>query len=130
MFTAGATWYPDEKKLWSASVLNRYEIHTESDDVPVTPGDTWTLEFGLARTLKPGMDLGLVGYWQQQVTDDSAAGFSANPTVHDHVAALGPELTAVWPKLGAQFSLRYLREFEAKDRPEGNTVTLTVTKRF
>jgi hypothetical protein len=26
--------------------------------------------------------------------------------------------------------LRYLREFGAKDRPEGNLVTLTLTKRF
>lgn len=130
MFTAGATWYPDEKKLWSVTALNRYEIHTEDDDIPVTPGDTWTLEGGIARTLKPGMDLGLVGYWQQQVTDDSAPGYSADPNTHDHVAALGPEITAVWGKVGAQFTLRYLREFEVKDRPEGNTVTLTVTKRF
>jgi len=130
MFTAGATWYADEAKTWSISVLNRYEIHTESDDIPVTPGDTATVEFGIAKMLKPGMDVGLVGYWQGQVTDDSAAGFSADPTQHDRVTALGPEITAVWPKLGALFSLRYLREFDAKDRPEGNTITLTVTKRF
>jgi len=130
MFTVGATWYADEAKTWSISVLNRYEIHTESDDIPVTPGDTATVEFGIAKMLKPGMDVGLVGYWQGQVTDDSAAGFSADPTQHDRVTALGPEITAVWPKLGALFSLRYLREFDAKDRPEGNTITLTVTKRF
>jgi hypothetical protein len=130
MFTAGATWYPDEQKLWSASALSRYEIHTESDNLNVTPGDTFTLEFGVARTLKPGMDLGLVGYWQQQVNDDSAPGFSADPTKHDRVWALGPEITAVCPKLAGQFSLRYLREFSAQQRPEGNTVTLTFTRRF
>lgn len=130
MLTAGATWYPDEEKTWSASVLSRYELHTESQDIDVTPGDTFTLEFGLAKTVKPGLDLGLVGYWQQQVNDDSAPGFSADPTVHDRVLALGPEVAGLCPKLGVLFSLRYLREFSARDRPEGNTITLTLTRRF
>lgn len=125
MMTAGATWYADEAKTWSASLLNRYEIHTEKDDANFTPGHTWTAEFGLAKTVKCGVDVGVVGYWQQQVTDGSN-----DITDDERVMAVGPEISGACPKLGAIFSLRYLREFNAKERPEGNTLTLTITKRF
>jgi hypothetical protein len=125
MLTAGATWYPDEKKQWSASILNRYEIHTENDDLNVTPGDTYTMEFGVARTVRPGLDLGLVGYWQQQVTDGKG-----DATPDERVVGLGPEIAGRCPITGMQISLRYLYEFSAEQRPEGNTVSLTFTKRF
>ena len=125
MFTAGATWYPDEEKTWSASVLNRYEIHTESNDAPMTPGDTLTVEMGLAKTVRPGLDVGLVGYWQEQITDGKGDG-----SPDERVFGLGPEIAGRCPAIGMHVSLRYLREFDARQRPEGNTVTLTLTHRF
>lgn len=127
MFTAGATWYVDEEKTWALSVLNRYEIHTENEDFDITPGNSYTLEWGASKSLTKTLDVGVVGYWQQQTTRDSGAGASR---IEDRVVAVGPEVSAVIPKLGVIASLRYLREFAAKDRPEGNTVTLTLTKRF
>jgi hypothetical protein len=125
MLTAGATWYPDEEKLWSASILNRYEIPTENGDAHFTPGDMYTLEFGIARSVHEGVDLGLVGYWQQQVTDGNG-----DPTPDERVVGLGPEIAGRCPITGMQVSLRYLHEFSADQRPEGNTVTLTLTRRF
>jgi hypothetical protein len=125
MLTAGATWYPDTDKTWSFSALSRYEIHTKSDDVPATPGETFTLEFGLAKQVRPGWDLGLVGYWQEQVGNGQNDG-----TPDERVYALGPELAGRCPFTGMAISLRYLREFEARQRPEGHTVTLTLTHRF
>jgi hypothetical protein len=127
MFTAGATWYPDEEKTWAVSVLNRYEIHHEHKDFDITPGNTYTLEWGLSKSLKPTIDVGVVGYYQQQTTKDSGTGSS---DIKDRVVGVGPEIAAVCPKLGLITSVRYLREFAAKDRPEGNTVTVTFTKRW
>lgn len=127
MFTAGATWYVDQEKTWAISALNRYEIHMEHEDFDITAGDSYTLEFGLSKTIRPTIDVGLVGYYQQQVNRDSGTGASK---LKDHVLAVGPEIAAICPKLGVITSLRYLREFDAKDRPEGHTVTLTLTKRF
>lgn len=124
MLTAGATWYVDEGKTWSISALNRYEIHHEHEDLPVTAGNTWTLEWGVAKSVTKTVDVGLVGYYQAQVTKDDPQNFKA------HVAAIGPEINAFVPKLGMFASLRYLQEFSAKDRPEGQLVTLTLTKIF
>jgi hypothetical protein len=132
MFTAGATWYPDAEKQYALSILNRYEIHTESRDVKITPGNTYTVDFGLSRTLCKNIDAGVSGYYQQQITDDSGPGLPANYNrgLHDRVVGVGPEISTFCPKLGMFISARYAYEFAAEDRPEGQAVVVTVTKRF
>jgi hypothetical protein len=127
MFTGGGTWHLDPERTWALSALNRYEIHHKHRDFNITPGDNYTLEWGVSKSIRPTIDAGVVGYYQQQVTRDRGPGASSEK---DRVAAIGPEIAAVIPKVGLISSLRYLREFAAKDRPEGNTVTLTLTKRF
>jgi hypothetical protein len=126
MFTAGATWYIDEAKTWSVSALNRYEINTESRDVNITPGQAYTLEWGIGKALNPGLELGVVGYYQQQLTGDDLNGSTAN----DRVAAVGPEISLAFPKPMLFVSFRYLYEFMAEDRLQGQTFSLTLTKRF
>jgi hypothetical protein len=126
MLTLGATWYADQGKTWAISALNRYEIHLENSDNDFTAGDTDTLEIGVSKTLGKFYDVGVAGYYQKQTTDYSPA--SAGPI--DHVLGFGPEISTFCPKLGLFSSLRYLYEFDAKDRPEGHTVSLTLTKRW
>ncbi len=130
MFTAGVTWYFDQQKTWALSLLNRYEIHHENDDVKVTPGHTYTLEWGLSKSLSKTVDVGLVGYYQQQVTDDYGIGASYDRSRHDHVVAFGPEVLMFCPKTGIFASLRYNYEVDARDRPQGHTFTITLTKRL
>jgi hypothetical protein len=129
MLTLGGTYYMDQEKTWAVSALNRYEFHHRNKDVQTTAGDTYSLEFGLSKSLRKTIDVGLVGYYQQQVTVDSGPG-AVLPKVRDHVIALGPEISAVCTKLGVIGSLRYLKEFDANNRSEGQMVTLTLTKRF
>lgn len=130
MLTFGITWYPDKDKVFAASFLNRYEIHTRNHDLNITPGDTYTLEWGLSRNYGT-IDVGLIGYYQQQVDSDHGRGISAvSGKARDRVFAVGPEVNVFFPKLTLFASLRYNREFSARDRPEGNTLTLTLTKRW
>lgn len=126
MLTAGATWYPDQEKTWSLSALNRYEFHMENKDLDFTAGDTYTVEFGVGKSLNKFVDVGLAGYYQKQTTGYSPDGAGSM----DHVVGLGPEISTFCPKLALFTSLRYLRELDAKDRPEGHTVSLTLTKRW
>ncbi len=126
MQTAGATWYIDEEKTWAVSALNRYEFNTEQRDTHVTPGQAYTLEWGVSKTLAKVVDLGAVGYYQQQVTTDSGAPASSR----NRVAAVGPEVSVAFPKQMFFVSLRYNYEFMAESRAQGNAVTLTLTKRF
>jgi hypothetical protein len=126
MQTAGATWYIDEAKTWAVSALNRYEFNTEQRDTHVTPGDAYTLEWSVSKTVAKVVDLGAVGYYQQQVTANSGSPASSR----NRVAAVGPEVSVVFPDLMLFVSLRYNYEFMAESRAQGNAVTLTLTKRF
>ena len=125
MQTAGATWYIDEEKTWAVSALNRFEFNTEQRDTEVTYGDAYTLEWGVSKTMAKFIDLGAVGYYQQQVTGNSDAAPPLN-----RVAAVGPEISVAFPKQMFFVSLRYNYEFMADSRAQGNDVTLTLTKRF
>jgi len=127
MFTAGATWYLDEGRTWSVSALNRYEINTEHRDTHITPGHAYTLEWGAAYTLNKTIDLGVAGYYQQQVTFDSGSGASS---ALDRVAGIGPEVAVFYPRQKIGWSLRYLTEFMAENRLQGQTLVFTVTKMF
>ena len=127
MFTLGAVWYPDEKKTWAVSLLNRYEINTEQDQTHVTPGNMLSMEWGISKSVVKGVDVGLVGYYQQETTEDSGPHAA---TALSHVVGIGPEVSVMWEKIGLISTLRYEYEVDAKDRVQGQTVVLTLTKRF
>jgi hypothetical protein len=137
-FTLGVTWYADDAKTWAISALNRYEINSEDRDLHqfhVTPGQAWTLEWAVSKTFKDvsksikAMDLGVVGYYQQRITSSTGDQPIAEQSYpYSRVAAVGPEINVDFPFCMA--SLRYNYEFMSDNRMQGNTITLTLTKRF
>jgi hypothetical protein len=144
MFTLGVTWYPDAEKTWAISLFNHYEINmaqystsvitagggTASEDT--TLGNIYTLEWAVSKTIAKTVDIGLTGYYQQQVTDTEGPAPNG-PTWNGEkiqVAGIGPEIGVTFPKLGLWASLRYDYEFSAMDHPQGHLVNLTVTKSF
>lgn len=132
MFTLGGTVYADAAKTWALSALARYEINHENDKTDITPGNALSFEWGINKTFAKFYDVGVVGYWQQQTTKDSGmtpAGLAAS-TALDNVVGIGPEVNVLWPKLKLFTSLRYNYELLSESRPQGHTVTLTLTKMF
>lgn len=127
LFTAGATLYLDEARTWSASVLSRYEVHSEQDDTNVTPGNDFHFEWGLGKTLAKTWDVGLAGYCRWQVTDDSGPGTTDD---REQAYAAGPEVSVFVPEWGLGLSLRSLWEFENKVNSQGNVTTLMIMKAF
>jgi len=130
MLTLGGTWYMDQDKEWAISLLNRYEVNTEQDHTQITPGNMYSLEWSVSKTVIEGVDLGVVGYWQQELTEDRGTGAEKAAQALSHVVAVGPEISVLWEKVGLISSLRYEYELNAKDRPKGQAVVLTLTKRF
>jgi hypothetical protein len=127
MFTGGVTYYMDKDKTWSLSALSRYEISHERKQTRITPGQYYTLEYALGKSLSKTVEIGVVGYYQAQV--NRAKGLGAS-NAKDSATAIGPEITLVCPKLGMSTSIRYLREVSASNRPEGNVLNLIFTKRL
>ncbi len=130
MFTLGGTYYLDKEKTWSASLLSRYEIHSRRDHTDVKPGQNFLVEWGIGNAITKTLEVGVVGYAQWQITSDSGSDVTWDKGTHDRVAAIGPEASVFIPPLKSFLSLRALWEHSAIDRPEGTTVTLTLTKIF
>ena len=131
MLTAGATWYPDDAKKWSLSALNRYEFSQKQEDTNITPGQAYTVEGGLSYGISPTVDVGAITYYQQQVTPNSNSVYPDR----NRVARVGPEIAAFFPSVMFGVSLRYAYEFMAEGgfppgRLQGNTITLTLTKKL
>lgn len=127
MFTAGATVYFDSEKNWHASVLARYEIHTEQDETDITYGDDFSFEWGVGRTINKTIDIGIAGYCQWQL--DKNTGKDADDNLH-RAFAVGPEIAIAIPDWKASLSLRTLFEFENENSNQGNLTVLTFTKAF
>jgi hypothetical protein len=127
MLTLGGTYFLDESRLWSASILSRYEMHGWSDGTGISPGDDFHFEWGVARNVAKFWDLGLTGYCQWQVSADD--GPTAND-FKDQVFAAGPEVSKFFPKAKLIGSLRAQWEFGAEDRPQGRILNMTLTKIF
>jgi hypothetical protein len=127
MFTGGGTLYLDESRTWSASLLARYEIHTEKQDLDYTPGNDFHFEWGIGKVLTPNIEAGVAGYAEWQVTDDSGDGGSDDK---NRVFAAGPEINFMFPEQMFFVSLRAEWEFEARNQQEGMIGVLTLTKGF
>jgi hypothetical protein len=130
LITLGGTYYFDVEKTWSASILSRYEIHSEKDKTDVRPGNDFHFEWGIGKTLAKVWGVGLAGYCQWQVTDDSGSDIQGDKGVRDRVFAVGPEVTVVIPSAKSFLSLRSLWEFGARDGTEGQLIALTLTRAF
>jgi len=142
MMTLGGVWYPDAEKTWSVSVLNHYEFNSKLPGLQsisfgglVTtipeniPCSTYSLEWGVGKTICKETDVGIIGYYQEQFTDqgeNGAAAFFGD----SKVAGIGPEICTQISRWGLSASLRYNYEFLADNRPHGHNVDLTLTKRF
>ena len=108
-------------------MLNRYEFNQQQQDTDITPGQYLTMEWGIAKNFRKTIDVGVVGYYQLQTTE--ATGTRA-PRDKSWVVGVGPEINMVCPKLGLITSLRWVYELDASDRPQGNMVNITFTKRL
>ncbi len=129
MFTAGGTYYFDQKRSWNLSALMRYEINTRNP-AGLTPGNQISLEWGLGKGLGP-VQLGLVGYDVWQVTDDSGAGAgSARSSRH----AIGAEVVYPLMNVGVILKAAAYKEYAARagtgPEPKGSLVRFTFVKAF
>lgn len=126
----GGSYYFGSERKWNASVLSRFEHHTAKRDQDIQMGDDFHFEWGAARSLGKGMQIGPVGYAQWKVTDDSGKDITWTPTAHDRVFAAGPEFDMPIPRTKFMMQLRGEVEFGARSRPQNNVVGMVLTRRF
>lgn len=132
-FMANVAYYLDEQKGTALTLAGVYEIHLKKQGVDITPGSHLSLNAGVSQYLPMGSDwlaevgLSLAAQWQ--VTEDRGSD-ARNKDVKDQVYMAGPQVGFAYLPWGAQLTLRWLHEFEAEDRFEGDFVSLNLALTF
>lgn len=124
----GLTYYFDAERTWAISTAHRFEFNTENKDLKITPGTNYYLEWGISKAISPTVEVGLVGYFQRQLTNDTGSGVTYDASVHDQVAGTGLEVSLFIPSLKLNIQPRLIGEFAAKDRAQGFTGWIVFTK--
>lgn len=121
----GATAYITKNKGTSANVFLDWEAHGKKSGINITPGQAFTMEWGLGQALPLDKDMsklvqiGLVGYDQWQVSDN---GGLTKLLPYYSVHALGAQGNFIIPEKGLNFFFKYYGEYVAKARPQGRTI--------
>lgn len=131
METLGATYYFDEARTWTVSLLTRWLQNTENRDTDITPGADVVAEYGFSKIF-PSADhiitAGIAGYSYGQLAEDSGTGASDDKYSGN---AIGPEIRYMaFKPFPFQVALRYLAEYDTKNTTEGTTVCLQLIASF
>ena len=114
-------------------VAGTYEIHTEQEDTDITPGQRFTLNYGVSQFLPAGpglVELGILGYSQWQVTHDDGSQVRPFNQDLDQVHAIGAQVGYAIPKWRLAVTAKYLYEYYAESRFRGKVATLSVGYQF
>jgi hypothetical protein len=133
--TSGTTFYITKNKGTTANLSTDWEIHGKKSGTDITPGQAFTIEWGLGQVLPLKKDmsrllqLGFVGYDQWQVSHSSGTlvvpGLppipeSALPFYSVH--ALGVQANFILPAKDLAAFFKYYDEYHALARPQGRTI--------
>lgn len=132
-FMVDGVYYVDEQKGTALTLAGIYEIHHKKEDIDITPGSHFTLNYGVSQYLplneKFLSELGIAGFGQWQITKDRGSD-ATNKDVKDQVYGLGLQAALIYLPWNGQLTFKWTREFEAEDRFEGDFFTLTAAVPF
>jgi hypothetical protein len=132
-FVTGSTVHLTKNKGTSASLFTDWEFHQRKQGTNETPGQTFTIEWGLGQVLPLDkqfhklFQFGVIGYDQWQVSSNSGT-IPVGPIVVQtsslpfySVHAIGLQTNFILPAKGLSFFFKYEPEYLAKARPQGRT---------
>ncbi|MGC1465312.1 MAG: transporter [Pseudolabrys sp.] len=108
------------------SITTGLTYNFENPDTNYQNGIDWHVDWGLSQFLTKQFLIGLVGYYYQQITDDSGSG-AVLGGFRSRVAGIGPQIGYIFPmdEMQGYLNLKAYKEFAAENRPEGWNVWLT-----
>jgi hypothetical protein len=125
--TGSATWL-DPKSGFEVSLAAGFTFNSENPDTNYKTGTEFHLEGAVMKHFAKAFAVGVAGYHYQQITGDSGSGALLG-AFKGEVSAIGPNLTYNFQVGGVPVltSVRWLHEFNAKNRLEGDAGFVTVT---
>jgi len=127
---AALTWF-NPATGWNVSGAVAYSINTENHATNYQSGDDFDLDWAVGKQVSRAWNIGLVGYYMQQVTGDSGSGavLGANEA---SVWALGPGVSygTLVGHLPMSFIAKWTHEIQATRTFGGDTVTVATSFKF
>jgi len=132
--TTGTTYYITKNKATTANLTTDWEIHGQKSGTNLTPGQAFTIEWGLGQILPLKKDfsrllqLGFVGYDQWQVSNNGGTvtvggiPLPASRIPFYSVHALGVQANFILPAKDLSAFFKYYDEYHALARPQGRTI--------
>jgi hypothetical protein len=132
--TSGTTFYITKNKATTANLTTDWEIHGQKSGTNLTPGQAFTIEWGLGQVLPLKKDfsrllqLGFVGYDQWQVSNNGGTvtvggiPLPASRIPFYSVQALGVQANFILPAKDLSAFFKYYDEYHALARPQGRTI--------
>jgi len=140
-FSGGTTLFFNDKKTFHFSVLASYEINGKKKDTDIKTGDILSIEGGLGKTFycmnaektapKGILNTGLIYYLQYKVSDDKIpVGSLILEPDKDHIGGVGAEINYFHIGSRTNLGFRWVSEFGAVNRFQGNTFFITLAHVF
>jgi hypothetical protein len=122
---AGYTYF-DEKAGHEFSAVTGLTANFTNPSTGYTSGVDWHLDWGASQFLTKQLQIGLVGYFYDQLTPDSGCAPVLCP-FESRVIGVGPQIGYIFPvgKMQGYLNLKGYKEFDNSDRPDGYNIWLT-----
>ena len=123
--------YRDAKAGWEVSGAALYVTSTNNTDTNYKSGDIVHIDFAAGKMITPQLKLGVVGYYAQQVSDDSGTGAIYGDR-RMRILGVGPALSFSFVANGVPMTLvaKYYREFDAQNTTQGDAGMVSLRTRF
>lgn len=118
--------YPRPDKSTAVMVGGIYELNGSIDDVDVSPGDRFTLEWGVSQYFSDQFEVTVQGGHNWQVSDDTGRDVYWDPSYHDRKSTVAFGAT-YWPwKERLAVTGKYAFDFAVRQRFDNDTFFINV----
>jgi hypothetical protein len=134
-FQGASAWYPWTDKRMAVAGALTYEIHGNKQDFDLTPGQNLALNWGVSEYLPLTKDqlfvleVSALGYDSWQLTDDSGDD-ARNADVRDEAHGVGLQVGSIYTPWKVALNFRYIYEYAATDRFQGQSFGLNLAVGF
>src|SRR5206468_9676069 len=128
--------YLTKNKGTSFSAYQMYEFHTAQKTTQIHAGQTFDLDYSLMQILPLQkhmhtlLQVGLVGYEQFQMTDNSDPGVNPDIPAHYRVNALGAAANILLPVRKTALGVKYFKEFSNSATVQGYSLQIFAAVTF
>lgn len=115
---------------WSTTAA--MDIYTENDDTNYQNGAVFRVDSVVALRFPNGWGAGVVGGWIEQIEDDEGVIADRLGGFKGRSLGIGPQVTYArrWDGGQVEFSFRWVKEFEVKNRLKGEPLMLSAVAQF